>query len=192
MATPLVAALCGLIVYNSPNISNEGIVEKLRNGCVNINATNPGNIGQLGSGRVNAFNSLNMGLKSYLTIQNNIICNTGGSVNVTLHNLGTASLLGYSWSIPNANVTSGSITSSNSNISISNISFANGGVYPISVVCSLSTGNIVFNSFINAVGLTTGIVTPDMPVCLNQNMPIEFGFNACSLNLNTDISSSIN
>lgn len=58
MACPLTAGLCGLILSQSPSMSPVAVQTYLKNGCENIDALNPTYAGQLGSGRINAFNSM--------------------------------------------------------------------------------------------------------------------------------------
>jgi serine protease len=59
MATPLVAALAGLIKSYFPGLTNAQVKDKILQGCENIDALNPGFTGQLGAGRINAYHSLN-------------------------------------------------------------------------------------------------------------------------------------
>ncbi len=59
MATPLVAGLVGLLRAQHPNWSNATIETHIKKTCTNINAQNPGYIGLLGAGRINAYNALN-------------------------------------------------------------------------------------------------------------------------------------
>lgn len=57
MASPLVAGLCGLMKCYNP-IPIDSIVACLKRTCGNINAQNPSFIGQVGAGRINAFQAL--------------------------------------------------------------------------------------------------------------------------------------
>jgi len=58
MACPLVAGLCGLVLEQNPSFSPAEVKTALQNGCENIDAVNPGFIGMMGAGRINAFNTL--------------------------------------------------------------------------------------------------------------------------------------
>lgn len=58
MACPMVAGLCGLLRSEFPSDTPSEIKQRLQNGCVNIDALNPGFEGQMGAGRINAYNSL--------------------------------------------------------------------------------------------------------------------------------------
>lgn len=59
MATPLVAGLVGLVRSQHPTWSNTTIETHIKKTCTNIDAQNPGYIGLLGAGRINAYNALN-------------------------------------------------------------------------------------------------------------------------------------
>lgn len=56
MATPLVASLAALASSQHPTEDGDRLRERLRAACVSIDAQNPGLVGKLGSGRVNALN----------------------------------------------------------------------------------------------------------------------------------------
>ncbi len=58
MACPLVSGLAGLILSAVPNLPPQQVKTALENGCENIDLINPQYIGQMGSGRINAYNSL--------------------------------------------------------------------------------------------------------------------------------------
>jgi serine protease len=57
MASPLVAGLCALMKCYNP-MPADSIEACLKRTCDNINAQNPSFIGQLGAGRINAFQAL--------------------------------------------------------------------------------------------------------------------------------------
>ncbi|MCS7074313.1 MAG: S8 family serine peptidase, partial [Bacteroidia bacterium] len=58
MACPMVAGLCGLILSLNPDLYPYEVENCLKNGCDNIDAQNPNYIGQIGAGRINAYQSL--------------------------------------------------------------------------------------------------------------------------------------
>ncbi len=58
MACPLVAGLAGLILSADGNLSPSEVRNALTGGCDNINSVNPGLNGQIGAGRINAFETL--------------------------------------------------------------------------------------------------------------------------------------
>ena len=58
MACPLVAGTLALMKSYMPHASKEQIIQCLKEGCENIDAQNPTFIGQMGAGRINAYNSL--------------------------------------------------------------------------------------------------------------------------------------
>jgi subtilisin family serine protease len=110
MASPLVAGLVGLIKSHAPNASKQDIINCLYNGAENINAVNPSYIGQLGVGRINAYNSLvcanayNVQLDAGITVINqpeNTVCGNAFTPSVVLRNFGSNTLtsvtINYSW-----------------------------------------------------------------------------------------------
>lgn len=58
MACPLVAGLAGLVLSVNSSLSPSNVETIIESGCVNIYPTNPSYVGQLGAGRINAYNSL--------------------------------------------------------------------------------------------------------------------------------------
>jgi serine protease len=58
MACPLVAGTLALMKSFMPHATKEQMIQCLKEGCDNIDAQNPTFIGQMGSGRINAYNSL--------------------------------------------------------------------------------------------------------------------------------------
>ena len=58
MATPMVAGLAALVKSNFPGISASQIRQRIESACDDINAQNAGLNGQLGAGRINAFQTL--------------------------------------------------------------------------------------------------------------------------------------
>ncbi len=58
MACPLVSGLAALMLSMDPNLSPEDLEICLKNSCDNIDAQNPAYMGQLGAGRINAYQAL--------------------------------------------------------------------------------------------------------------------------------------
>lgn len=58
MACPLVAGLAGLIWSKNPNLTNQAVRSIIENNCDNIDSVNPGLVGKLGKGRINAYKAL--------------------------------------------------------------------------------------------------------------------------------------
>lgn len=57
-ASPLVAGLIALMRSARPDLSPDQIEQCLKDGCINIDSLNPGYEGQLGAGRIDAYNAL--------------------------------------------------------------------------------------------------------------------------------------
>ena len=63
MACPLVAGLAGLLLSAEPTLTPAQMKTALEDGCEDIDLLNPTYVGQLGAGRINAYNSmLSLGL----------------------------------------------------------------------------------------------------------------------------------
>lgn len=58
MATPMVSGLAGLVKSYFPGMNPSEIRQRIMQGCEDISAQNPGMNGQLGAGRINAFQTL--------------------------------------------------------------------------------------------------------------------------------------
>ena len=110
MASPHVAGLLGLMRSAAPNATNTELINCLYSGADNINTQNPNFIGQLGAGRINAYNSMvcaaqyaaehDAGIVDILT-PNNSLCSGVFQPLVTLTNYGSATLtsaiINYNW-----------------------------------------------------------------------------------------------
>lgn len=59
MASPMVAGLAGLILSQNPTLPVDDVVNCILSTADNIDAANPSYVGELGSGRINAFQAMN-------------------------------------------------------------------------------------------------------------------------------------
>ncbi len=110
MASPNVAGLVGLIKSYVPTATNQDIINCLLSTADNIDAVNPNYIGQLGSGRINAFAALqcigqfNLALDAGITEiidPGTTVCGSSFTPQVVLRNFGTNTLnsvdITYEW-----------------------------------------------------------------------------------------------
>lgn len=110
MASPNVAGLIGLMKSYVPTASNADLISCLLSSADNIDGANPSYIGQLGSGRINAFEALqciglfNVALDAGITEINSpgtVVCGNAFDPQVTLRNFGTNTLnsvaINYEW-----------------------------------------------------------------------------------------------
>ncbi|MDD3876925.1 MAG: PKD domain-containing protein [Bacteroidales bacterium] len=128
MASPLVAGLCGLMLSVNPSLTQTQVRTCLLNSVDNIDAQNPSYIGQIGSGRINAYqalvcvnatvNALDAGISSIIA-PGSTLCAASYTPIVKLKNFGSTtlttaaikykvdngSLLNYNW---NGSLTSNS------------------------------------------------------------------------------------
>lgn len=83
MAAPLVAGLCGLMRTMVPDMAPTEIEECLESTCDNVDGSNSGYLGQIGSGRVNAFQALLCVSDVYAAFEAETFVCPGGSVQFT-------------------------------------------------------------------------------------------------------------
>lgn len=69
MAAPHVAGLAALVWSRNITLNNQQIRQLIENNCDNIDAKNPGFVGKLGKGRINAFRSISNAPPPSLTFQ---------------------------------------------------------------------------------------------------------------------------
>lgn len=124
MASPNVAGLVGLIKSYVPTASNQDIINCLTSTADNIDAVNGSYIGQLGSGRINAFEALqcigafNVALDAgIIEVVNpsSVVCGNTFTPQVLLRNFGTNTLnsvvINYEWNgTPNVFNWTGTLT----------------------------------------------------------------------------------
>lgn len=110
MASPNVAGLLGLMKSYAPNVSNQNLINCLYASATNINQVNAGFIGQLGAGRIDAYQALlclqqyNVSVDAGITevsSPSNTVCSGSFTPTVTLRNFGqntlTSVVINYQW-----------------------------------------------------------------------------------------------
>lgn len=104
MASPMVAGLVGLMKSLNPGMTRTDLINCLYSTSTNINAQNPGYIGQLGAGRINAANAMQCVSNSLNNppvadfVANYTTVTAGGQVNYT--DLSTYTPTSWNWSFP--------------------------------------------------------------------------------------------
>ena len=110
MASPNVAGLLGLMKSYAPTASNQDLVNCLLSTAANISAVNPNFNGQLGSGRIDAFQALqcigaynvpfDIGITE-ITSPTSTVCGSSFTPEVRIRNFGsttiTSATINYSW-----------------------------------------------------------------------------------------------
>ncbi len=144
MASPLVSGLLGLMISLNPGMPQQDVVNCLISTCDNIDAANPSYVGDLGSGRINAFAAMNC---VSATLNNPPVANftanyttitAGGSVIFT--DLSTYNPTSWSWNFDNQNL--GGVTPSTFNGQTPPaVTYANPGVYEVTLTVSNSNGS---------------------------------------------------
>ena len=154
MASPHVTGLLALMRSAAPNATNTDLINCLYSGADNIDAANPNFIGQLGAGRINAYNSMvcaSQYAASYDAAIVNIlspgsaVCAGSFTPVVELRNFGSQTLtsvtITYSWGAGDETFNwTGNLTTGNTmNVTLPNISVGNGS-YTFTASTSLPNG----------------------------------------------------
>ncbi len=146
MATPVAAGLAGLIKSLNPALSNAQVENIMKTTADDISAVNPDYIGQLGAGRINAYQAvLNTPFQptaSFSTPVTTII--PGEGINFTDHSVGVPST--WQWTFQGG-------TPATSNVqNPTNVKFNTPGVYDVTLTVTNSFGSntLVLEDYINA------------------------------------------
>ena len=141
MASPHVAGLLGLMRSVAPNATNTDLINCLYSGADNINAQNPSFNGQLGVGRINAFNSMVCAAQfaaqfdaaiTNIVAPGSTLCESTFQPIVTLRNFGSATLtnvtINYNWGGTNQSFNwTGSLTTGNTqNVTLPQVTVPSG------------------------------------------------------------------
>ncbi|MFN5910069.1 MAG: S8 family serine peptidase [Bacteroidota bacterium] len=110
MASPNVAGLVGLMKSYAPNVTNQQIINCLYSSAANINSVNSSYVGQLGAGRIDAYQALlclqqyNVAIDAGITAivsPSTSVCSGSFTPTVTLRNFGqntlTSAVINYQW-----------------------------------------------------------------------------------------------
>lgn len=139
MASPMVAGLAGLMLSLNPAMTNAQVRTCLQNSAVNINSMNPGYVGELGSGRIDANASMSCVAATLLLpptadfIANTTTVTAGGSVNFT--DLSISSPTSWNWTF------TGGTPSSFSGATPPAITYNTPGTYAVSLTASNANGS---------------------------------------------------
>lgn len=110
MASPLVSGFLGLMKSFAPNATNNDLINCLYSGADNIDAANPNFVGQLGEGRLNAYQSMlcaqqfavnNDAAITQILNPKNVVCGNSFEPQIVLRNFGGNTLtsvdITYEW-----------------------------------------------------------------------------------------------
>lgn len=155
MASPHVAGLLGLMRSVAPNATNTQLINCLYSGADNINAQNPNFIGQLGAGRINAYNSMVCAAQyaaehdasiSGIVSPSTTLCGGTFQPVVTLSNMGSATLtsatITYNFGGANQvfNWTGSLLTGNSTNVTLPEGTLPDGN-YTLTATSSMPNGN---------------------------------------------------
>ncbi|MDQ3191416.1 MAG: S8 family peptidase [Bacteroidota bacterium] len=148
MASPLVAGLCGLLLSVNPTMTPAQVKNCLLSSADNIDAQNPGYIGLLGAGRINAHNAMicaNASIVGFDASVTNIISPSGSSCDgsfsplITIRNFGSTTLTSVAI---NYQINSGTINTFNWTGSLATGAYENVSLPAQTVVDGMHTFNV--------------------------------------------------
>lgn len=141
MASPMVAGLMGLVKSVNPSMPNSAVINCVLTTADNINSVNPSYIGQLGSGRINAFAAVNcasatLSLPPVAEFTSNYTTIPAGA-NVTFTDQSTYNPTSWSWTFTGG--TPGTFNGQNPPA----ITYNTPGTYTVSLTATNANGNDV-------------------------------------------------
>jgi subtilisin family serine protease len=144
MASPMVSGLLGLMKSLNPSMPNIDLINCMYSSADNIDGANPGYIGELGAGRINAFAAMNcvsLTLNSPPIAEftaNYTTITAGGTITFT--DQSTYNPTSWSWNFDNQSV--GGVTPATANTQgPHNVTYNNPGVYEILLTATNAYGN---------------------------------------------------
>jgi subtilisin family serine protease len=143
MASPMVAGLVGLVWSVNPQMSKVQVTDCVISTATNINAQNTAFIGQLGSGRINAFDAVVCALATVnappipsISADNTISC-PGGIIQFFGSSLGGLAE-GFEWSFPGGNPATSTLQNpivTYSDLGIFNVSLSVSNEFGDNLIC---------------------------------------------------------
>lgn len=144
MATPMVAGLLGLMKSLNPAITNSALISCLYSSADNIDSQNPSYVGELGAGRINAFQAMNCVAATLSNppdaqfTANITTIAAGGSVTFT--DQSTFGPTTWAWNFDNQSL--GGVTPATAGTQGPHIvTYANPGTYEVSLTVTNANGN---------------------------------------------------
>lgn len=142
MATPFVAGLCGLMFSQNPLLSPDEVQECIESTCDNINNLNPGFIGNIGAGRVNALQAMLCVSAVYASFESDVQYQCPGG-EVQFSDLSLNDPTSWSWTFPGGNPAT-------SNAQNPMVTYDNPGFYDVTLEVSNAEGShtVTYSDFI--------------------------------------------
>lgn len=132
MATPFVSGLCALMLSQNPMLTPDEVQECLENTCDNINAQNPGYIGNIGAGRVNALQAMLCVSAVYASFESDVQYQCPGG-EVHFSDLSMNDPTSWSWTFPGG-------TPATSTAQNPTVTYNTAGVYDVTLQVSNANG----------------------------------------------------
>lgn len=150
MAAPIVAGVAALMLSANPGLSPDALENCLKQSCENINAQNSGYIGQMGAGRVNAFQAVSCVIPSVapvagftytpVTVCDGVVSFTSQSTNL---------VTGWQWDFGNGQ---------SSSMANPSVAFGNSGTYNVSLIVSNPVGSDTITQQVTVNALVVPVV----------------------------------
>lgn len=175
MASPIVAGLSGLMLSEDSTLTPEKLTAILKATCDNIDAQNPGFVGQLGAGRINAFKAIEAVRDSMAlhTVVANFKANTVSlpeGDNVSFTDLSIGNPVSWKWTFE------GGTPESSTQQNPSNIHYAKAGSYKVTLTVSDGThsNTETKTNYILVYPLISGAWQPQSTGFTNQSTGINY------------------
>ena len=133
MATPFVSGLCALMLSQNPMLTPDEVEECLESTCDNIDQLNPGFIGDIGAGRVNALQAMLCVSAVYASFESDVQYQCPGG-EVQFSDLSLNDPTSWSWSFPGG-------TPASSNAQNPLVTYNTSGVYDVTLEVSNAEGS---------------------------------------------------
>lgn len=152
MATPFVSGLCALMLSQNPILSPDEVEECLEGTCDSIDQLNPGFVGDIGSGRVNALQAMLCVSAVYASFESDINYQCPGG-QVQLNDLSLNNPTSWNWTFPGG-------TPATSNAQNPLVTYDDPGLYDVTLEVSNADGthSVTYSDFIE-IGIPDANIT---------------------------------
>lgn len=131
MACPITSGVAALMVQRDPSISPDDLEACLESSCDNINSQNPSFIGQLGAGRINAFQALQCLKPVNARFDSDTLVCPGGSITFTDQSYNNVT--SWQWSFPGG-------VPATSTLQNPTVTYATAGTYNVTLIVNNAQG----------------------------------------------------
>ena len=169
MACPVTSGIAALMVQRNPLLTPDELETCLESGCDNINVQNPTYIGQIGAGRVNAFQALQCIKPVNAWFDSDTLICPGGSLTFTDQSFNN--ITSWQWSFPGG-------TPATSNLQNPTVTYPVAGSYDVTLIVTNAQGadTLSRSAWIDVEfpTATLNCRSWDLPLGYQFNLPINF------------------